>query len=115
MPETAVVPAQKPLLQPASALLMLAVDWLAFGGEFFTLGASVLVTSIAAFAITTLGVFFVQRKRAGDRVMLAAIKAVLLGMIAGVPTSLGGTAVGAIVLAAAGLRRGSLRSDAKTP
>lgn len=105
MPETAVAPSSKPLLQPASALLMLAVDWAFVGAELITLGGSLLFSAALAFTVTAVGVFLVQRRRAGDRVMTAAIKAVLLGMVAGVPTSLGGTALGTIILAVAGLRR----------
>jgi hypothetical protein len=104
MTSNAVVPAKKPLLQPSSALLMLAVDWLFFGADALSLGLTVVVSSFAAFLITAVGVFFVQRKRAGDSLPRAALKAIALGAVAGFPTSLGGTAVGAIVLAAAGLR-----------
>lgn len=97
--------APKPALHAASGALILGVDWIFFGADAITLGASVVVTSIAAFAITAAGVFWIQRRKAGDSAARAALKALFGGAVAGVPTSIGGTVVGAAVLLLSGLRR----------
>jgi hypothetical protein len=104
MPPTAVTSPKKPILEPATAGLILAVDWLFFGAEAVTLGWSVLLTSVSAFAITAAGVFWIQRTRSGDSVARAALKALFAGAVAGIPTSIGGTALGTLVLILAGLR-----------
>lgn len=98
------------MLHPATAVLILGVDWLFFGAEVISLGGGVVVTSFAAFAITAIGVFLIQRRRGGDSRTRAAIKALFGGAVAGVPTSIGGTVIGAAVLAMAGLSRWRGRS-----
>jgi hypothetical protein len=105
MPSTAVVPAQKTLLHPATGALILAVDWIFFGADVASLGGTIILSSIAAFFITAIGVFWIQRNKGGDSVIAAATKAFLSGVVAGVPTSIGGTVVGAIILALSGYRR----------
>lgn len=92
-------------LRPQSGLLILGIDWLFFGAELMTfpIGGAVLA-AFAAFTITASGVFWMQR-RGGDSFAGAALKAFLSGAVAGIPTSIGGTVVGAAVLALAGLRR----------
>jgi hypothetical protein len=104
-------PARKPILHPLTAALILGVDWIFFGAEAMTLGGSVVFTSIAAFAITSAGVFWIQRSRSGDSGARAALKALFSGAVAGVPTSIGGTILGTLILAMAGLRRGRAAPD----
>lgn len=109
LPQTVESPPPQPLprrpwLRPASAALILGVDWLFFGAEFITLGGGVLLASAAAFAVTSAGVFWIQRSRSGDSLTAAAIKALFAGIVAGIPTSIGGTVLGTLVLALAGLR-----------
>jgi hypothetical protein len=107
MPNTAVVPARRSVLQPTAGLLILGVDWLFFGADAMTLGLTLILSSIAAFTITSIGVYWIQRKRAGDSAGKAALKALASGAVAGIPTSISGTVVGTLVLVLAGLRRGS--------
>lgn len=96
---------RKSWLRPASAAMILGVDWLFFGAEFITLGGGVLFASLAAFAITTAGVFWIQRSRNGDSRGSAAIKALFAGIVAGIPTSVSGTVLGTLVLLLAGISR----------
>jgi hypothetical protein len=92
-------------LRPASAALILGVDWLFFGAEFITLGGGILFASAAAFAITTGGVFWIQRSRKCDSRGSAGAKALFAGIVAGIPTSIGGTILGTLVLVLAGISR----------
>jgi hypothetical protein len=109
MPPTAVVPASRSLLHPGTGALILAVDWLFFGADVATLGGTIILSSIAAFFITAIGVFWIQRNKGGDSFAVAAAKAFAAGVVAGVPTSVGGTVVGSIILALSGLKSWSLR------
>lgn len=98
------VPARQSWLRPQSGLLILGVDWLFFGAEVLTLQLGVVVASAAAFTVTTTGVLWLQR-RGGDALLRALPKALFAGIVAGIPTSIGGTALGAIVLVLSGLKR----------
>jgi hypothetical protein len=100
----AVVPAKKSVLHPGTGALILAVDWLFFGADALTLGGTIILSSMAAFTITAIGVFWIQRSKGGDSFTLAAAKAFAAGVVAGVPTSIGGTVVGSIILALSGLK-----------
>jgi hypothetical protein len=92
-------------LHPASGALILGVDWLFFGAEVLSLETAVVLASLAAFATTTLGVFWIQRAKRRDSRTAAAAKALFAGVVAGIPTSIGGTVLGTYVLALAGLSR----------
>jgi hypothetical protein len=103
--DVAAAPPRRPWLHPASAILILGVDWLFFGAEVLSLETAVVLASLAAFATTTLGVFWIQRARSADSRTAAAAKALFAGVVAGIPTSIGGTVLGTFVLALAGLSR----------
>jgi hypothetical protein len=92
-------------LHPASGGLILGVDWLFFGVEVLSLETAVVLASLAAFATTTLGVFWIQRAQRRDSRTAAAAKALFAGVVAGIPTSIGGTVLGTAVLVLAGLAR----------
>ena len=91
-------------LHPASGLLILAVDWFFFAPEFMTAEIAAIITSPLAFIITTAGVFWIQRRRNGDSFGGALLKALLGGVLAGIPTPISGTIFGTLVLALSGLR-----------
>ena len=87
-----------------SGLLILGVDWLFFVSEAVTMGIAIPVACVLAFIITFCGVYTIQRKKAGDPFSAAVSKALLAGIVAGVPTSIGGTLLGTMVLVLSGLR-----------
>jgi drug/metabolite transporter (DMT)-like permease len=96
-------PSRRPLLHPQAGLLILTVDWLFFGPEFVTAEAAAIVTSPLAFLITSLGVYWVQRRKNHDARGAALLKAFVGGVVAAIPTSIAGTIVGTAVLMASGL------------
>jgi hypothetical protein len=98
-------PERRTVLHPATGVLILAVDWICFGGDLLSAGATTLVTSLAAFLVTAGGTWWIQRTRAHDSWFGAALKALAGGLAAGVPTPIAGTVVGAAVLALSGLQR----------
>jgi len=67
------------------------------------LGLSIPVMSLLAFATTLLGVFTIQIKLAKDNWAIALAKGVLGGFVAGIPTPIAGTFLGALILALSGL------------
>ena len=101
--ETSAPRRRKFWLHPTSGLLILAVDWFFFAPEAMTLEAAAILTSPLAFLVTTIGVFWIQRKKNGDSFASAALKALLGGIVAGIPTSIGGTILGTLVLVLSGL------------
>lgn len=74
-------------IHPAMAFLTLIVDTMLFGGEVGTLGAS-LVISFAAAGMLAVITFLAQRKWYGDDDESALIKALILGFLTAIPTSL---------------------------
>lgn len=98
-------PRRGTILHPATGLLILGVDWAFFGSDLLSLGLTTVVSSLAAFAIAAGGTWWVQRKRANDSRIRAALKALFAGVVAGIPTSIAGTVVGTAVIALSGLGR----------
>ncbi len=90
-------------MHPASGVLILVVDWLFFAEEALTLGVALPLACILAFTITTAGVFIIQKRKARDSARAALVKALFGGLLAGLPTSIGGTVLGGWVLAMSGL------------
>jgi hypothetical protein len=96
-------PRRKLWLHPASGLLILGVDWLFFAPEAATAELAAIITSPLAFLIVGSGVFWIQRRKNGDSFLTAAAKGFLSGVVAGIPTSIGGTILGTWVLILSGL------------
>ena len=97
-------------LHPASGLLILGVDWLFFAPEATTGGAAIFATVPLAFILVTAGVFLIQRRCNRDAVVGALLKALLGGFVAAIPTSIGGTILGTLVLVLSGLSSWNQRS-----
>lgn len=97
-------------LHPVSALVILGIDWLLFAEEVITFELALPLTCVLGFVSTTIAVYWIQRRKQGDARGTALLKALFGGFIAGLPTSVGGTVLGTVVLMMAGLR-----GRAKTP
>jgi len=106
-------PRRKYWFHPASGLLILGVDWLFFAPEAATAEIAAIITSPLAFLITSTGVFWIQRRKNGDSIVAAALKAFLGGVVAGIPTSISGTVFGTLVLVLSGLSSWNQARDAK--
>ena len=97
---------QKPagsFLHPMSGGLLLLVDNIFFGANALTGGMATPVSSALAFLVTGCGVYSIQRNRSLDPVGTSLVKALGAGLVAGIPTSISGTALGALVLLLSGL------------
>lgn len=90
------------LVHPAAALLLIGVDalWTIPDMEVFAW----IVTIPLCFLAVSIPVFLIQRFLAKNTGLRAFAVALVLGIIAAIPTPIMGTAVGTILLTVAGLR-----------
>ena len=90
------------IIEPLASLALIVMDNLWLVPEFLVVGWVFTVPLCFLTVFTT--TFIVQRRTAGDRRSVAFAKALVLGAVAAVPTSLTGTPVGLALLAWAGIR-----------
>lgn len=102
-PESSAPVPKKSFFHPLSGMVILSLDWLAFGMDFFSGFAALAVISVVTFAATFALVSAIQRRLHGDSPGAAAAKAFLGAAAAGVPFPITGTVVGAAILALSGL------------
>lgn len=74
-------------IHPAIAFLTVVVDLMLFGGEVATMGA-ILPVSIGAGCVLGVIAYLAQRKWYGDDKDSALIKALMVGFLTAIPTSL---------------------------
>lgn len=90
------------MIHPLSAVLLIVIDNLWNLADWAAL--LWIVTIPLSFLMTFVPVFFIQKFIRRDQSGRALAIALLLGVLAAVPTSVTGTAAGAIVLAFAGFK-----------
>jgi hypothetical protein len=90
-------------LHPLSGVAILLLDNLFFGIKVMTAGLGMPVTATLAFWTTLFAVWFIQRRLVGEDRRMCFLKALAAGVIAGLPFSIAGTAVGAWVILRSGL------------
>ena len=96
-------PIQDRMFLPLAGLWILGLDWVLFPPEAATLSLATPFTSLLGFILGTMGVYQMQRRYGGDDKPRATLKALVAGMIVGLPFSMAGTVVGAWILATSGL------------
>ena len=87
-----------------SGALLIVVDNALWGANLVTLGLATPLVSLLAFLFTGTGVFLVQMFMAEDSAGVAISKGFVVGVMAGVPTSIVGTLGGIYILGKAGIR-----------
>jgi hypothetical protein len=90
-------------LLPATGAWILGIDWFLFSQETITLCFAVPATAVLGFVGGAIGTYFFQTRYAGDRGPTAWIKAILAGVVVGIPVPLAGTFVGGWILFNSGL------------
>ena len=90
-------------LLPVAGAWILGLDWLLFSQETISLGLATPLTVVAGFVGGALGTYVFQSRYAGDRGPRAWIKAILAGIVVGIPVPLAGTFVGGWILFHSGL------------
>lgn len=95
-------PAQKRFLLPATGAWILVLDWLLFSANALSAWLATPAIMLIGFVLGSVGTFLAQR-RANDRPSSAALKAILAGILVGLPWPIGGTLIGGWVLLTSGL------------
>jgi len=88
---------------PASGVVILALDWLAFGTDFFTGFLALPVVCVLSFIVSFALLFVIQRKWTTDPISAVLGKAFLGAFLVGLPFPITGTLLGAAILALSGL------------
>ena len=96
-------PKQKRFLLPAMGVWILALDWLLFSSNALTALTATPVVMAVGFVLGSIGAYLIQRRGAKDAQWKAALKAVLAGLVVGLPWPVGGTLIGGWVLLFSGL------------
>lgn len=99
------VPADRGSVHPYAAFLVLILDNLFWGANALTLGVGTPVASVLSFLVAAIGVYLIQRNLAHEPQNRALARALFLGFLVGLPTSVAGTVVGGWLLLRAGVRR----------
>ena len=96
-------PKQKRFLLPATGVWILALDWLLFSSNALTALTATPAVMAVGFVLGSAGVYLIQRKGSKDGPWSAALKALLAGIVVGLPWPVGGTLIGGWVLLSSGL------------
>lgn len=88
---------------PLSGVVILGIDWLAFGMDLFSGFAALAAVSAVSFVVTFYVVLGIQRRLHDDKPGMAVFKALVGALAAGVPFPVTGTIVGAAIIALSGL------------
>ena len=106
--QASLYPMPSRFMLPLTGLWILGLDWLIFSQNIaWTAGLATPLAVVLGFIFGSAGTFFVQRRFARESGLKAAVKALVAGIVVGIPFPIAGTAVGAWILVASGL--GSLR------
>lgn len=96
-------PRQRRFILPATGVWILVLDWLLFSSNMLSAWLATPVVMVLGFVLGGAGAFLAQRRAANDGLWSAALKALLAGIVVGLPWPIGGTLVGGWVLLTSGL------------
>jgi hypothetical protein len=96
-------PKQKRFLLPATGAWILALDWLLFSSNALTALIATPAVVAVGFVLGSAGAYLIQRKGARDGLWSAALKALLAGIVVGLPWPVGGTLIGGWAMLSSGL------------
>jgi hypothetical protein len=96
-------PKQRRFILPATGVWIFVLDWLLFSSNALSAWLATPAVMILGFVLGSGGAFLAQRRAAKDAVWSAALKALLAGIVVGLPWPIGGTLVGGWVILTSGL------------
>jgi hypothetical protein len=104
-PEGSAVPFDglRTFYHPASGVVILGLDWLAFGTDFFTGFLALPEMCVLAFLVSFAAIMAIQLKWSRDALPAAISKSFLGAFLVGLPFPITGTLLGAAILALSGL------------
>ena len=96
---------ERGMLLPLTGIWILGLDWLLFSSNVLSAGLATPVVVLLGFLLGAIGTLFLQKQIAGDSLWKALLKALVAGVVVGVPWPLTGSIVGGWILLAAGLSK----------
>ena len=96
-------PKKRRFILPATGVWILVLDWLLFSSNILSAWLATPVVMVIGFVLGSVGTFLAQRRAANDASWSAALKALLAGIVVGLPWPIGGTLIGGWVLLTSGL------------
>ncbi len=102
-------PKQRRFILPATGVWIFALDWLLFSTNVLSAWLATPVVMVLGFVLGSGGAFLAQRRAANDAFWSAVMKALLAGIVVGLPWPIGGTLVGGWILLSSGL--GDIRKE----
>jgi hypothetical protein len=97
-------PSTERWLLPLTGAWILGLDWLLFSDDAVTLGLAMPLTCMVGLVAGGVGTYYFQRRYGGDSKPHAGLKAILAGIVVGLPFPLAGTLVGGWILMTSGLK-----------
>lgn len=98
-------------LLPLSGLWIMGLDWILFSSNAVSLGLATPISVGLGFTVGSIGTLIFQRRLARDPWWKAIPKAVVAGVLVGVPWPIGGTIAGGWILVASGLNQITRKQD----
>ena len=95
------------LFHAASGASILAIDWLLFSGNIAAGGLATFLSMALGFTLGGLSTGLIQHFVAGDSLPKSVTKALVAGVLVGLPTPVAGTTLGGAILALSGLSKPS--------
>ena len=96
-------PEQRRFLLPATGAWILMLDWLLFSTNALTVWMATPIVIVIGFVLGGIGTYVIESWGSNESRWNAVPKAVLAGIVVGLPWPVGGTLIGAGVLAYSGL------------
>ena len=93
------------MLLPLTGIWILALDWLLFSSNLLTAGLATPVIVAVGFVLGAVGTLVLQIMVAKDSLWKALLKALVAGIVVGVPWPLAGSLIGGWILLAAGIKK----------
>ena len=104
---------ERGMLLPLSGIWILALDWLLFSSNVLSAGIATPAVVVLGFLLGGAGTLVLQKWVAGDSLWKASSKALVAGVVVGVPWPLFGTVLGGWILLAAGLNKSTRGASKK--
>ncbi|HVT30996.1 MAG TPA: hypothetical protein VHE81_23525 [Lacipirellulaceae bacterium] len=96
-------PLPRRLMLPATGLWIMGLDWLLFSEDAASFGLSIPFTCVVGLLAGSIGTYHLQTRYGLDSRPVALIKALLAGILVGIPFPLAGTLAGTWILANSGI------------
>lgn len=106
-----VIDPKRGMLLPLTGIWILALDWLLFSSNLLTAGLATPVVVAVGFVLGSVGTLVLQRMVAKDSLWKALLKALVAGIVVGVPWPLTGSLIGGWILLAAGMKKPAGRTS----